>query len=109
MAATSRRHARVRLRDRCASTVSPVTCTRTNVPFSLSASQSASHFYAPAMSAAERMRTKVRFCVEALDLAYLYGEAPTVQARESALPRLEEDPELFAGAGDEVVVEEVDR
>lgn len=65
-------------------------------------------FYAPSMSAAERMRTKVRYCVEALDLAYPYGEAPAVQAHETALPALAEDPGLFAGA-DSDVVEEVDR
>ena len=39
--------------------------------------------------------------------AYVYGEAPAIQAHETALPALSEDPELFAGA--EVVVEEVDR
>ena len=66
-------------------------------------------FYAPALSAAERMRTKVRYCVEALDLAYLYGETPRIRTYEIAAPRLEEDPDLFAGAPDEVVVEDVDR
>ena len=39
-------------------------------------------FYVPAMSAAERMRTKVRYCVEALDLAYVYMEAPVVQTHK---------------------------
>ena len=66
-------------------------------------------FYAPAISAAERMRTKVRFCVEALDLTYLYGEVPAMQAHEVALPKLAEDERLFAGRIDDVVVEEVDR
>src|SRR5207247_897759 len=66
-------------------------------------------FYAPSMSAAERMRTRVRYSVEALDLAYLYGEASAVQAHETALPSLAEDPDLFAGASDEVMVEEVER
>jgi hypothetical protein len=75
----------------------------------LPAALAASRFYAPATSAAERMRTKVRFCVEALDLAYLYGEAPAIQTQEAALPQLAEDPALFAGASEEVVVEEVDR
>jgi hypothetical protein len=66
-------------------------------------------FYLPAMSAAERMRTKVRYAVEALDLAYLYGEPPSVRTREIALPALQEDEDLFAGRVGEVVVEEVDR
>ena len=66
-------------------------------------------FYSPAMSAAERMRTKVRYCVEALDLAHLYREVPEVQSREMPLPRLTEDPQLFAGKSDDIVVEEVDR
>jgi bacteriophage exclusion system BrxC/D-like protein len=66
-------------------------------------------FYVPSMSAAERMRTKVRYCVEALDLAYLYGEAPIIQPVEAPLPKLAEDAELFAGRVEDVVVEEVDR
>jgi hypothetical protein len=66
-------------------------------------------FYAPTLSAAERMRTKVRYCVEALDLAHLYGEPPRVRSQEIALPKLEEDQEYFAGALDEFIVEDVDR
>ena len=66
-------------------------------------------FYVPSMSAAERMRTKVRYCVQALDLAYLYGETPTIQSVETPLPKLAEDAGLFAGRVEDVVVEEVDR
>jgi hypothetical protein len=63
-------------------------------------------FYVPTVSAAERMRTKIRYCVEALDLAHLYGEPPVVRSREVALSHLEEDPDYYAGADE---VEEVDR
>lgn len=63
-------------------------------------------FYVPTMSAAERMRTKVRYCVEALDLAHLYGEPPTVYSREVALPHLTEDPDYYAAP---IEVEDVDR
>jgi len=69
----------------------------------------AGRFYAPALSAAERMRTKVRYCVEALDLAYLYGEYPSVHTRAAAPPSLTEDEALFGDRLDDVVVEEVDR
>jgi hypothetical protein len=65
-------------------------------------------FYAPAVSAAERMRTKVRYCVEALDLASLYGEPASVRSQEIALPKLEVDEEYYAGAAEELV-EDVDR
>jgi hypothetical protein len=66
-------------------------------------------FYAPTLSAAERMRTKVRYCVEALDLARLYGEPPRVRSQEAALPKLQEDEEFYAGSLDDVVVEDVER
>lgn len=66
-------------------------------------------FYAPTLSAAERMRTKVRYCVESLDLAHLYGAPPRVRSQEISLPHLHEDEDYFAGAPDEVVIEDVDR
>jgi hypothetical protein len=66
-------------------------------------------FYAPTLSAAERMRTKVRYCVEALDLAHRYGEPPRIRSQEVDLPKLREDERYYAGALDEVVVEDVDR
>jgi hypothetical protein len=66
-------------------------------------------FYAPSPSVAERMRTKVRYCVEALDLAYLYGELPRLETDESAQPILTVDEEFFAGRLGEVTVEDVDR
>lgn len=74
-------------------------------------------FYAPALSAAERMRTKVRFCVEALDLAHLYGEPPRLRTHELPLPQLQEEAEYYTlsadrdsqGVADAADVEEVDR
>ncbi len=64
-------------------------------------------FYVPELSAAERMRTRVRFCVESLDLARLYGETPVVEAVDALPEQLREDEELFAPA-QEVEVVEVD-
>jgi len=64
-------------------------------------------FYVPQLSAAERMRTRVRFCVESLDLARLYDEAPQVETREARLDTLREDEALFT-VPDEVTVIEVE-
>jgi hypothetical protein len=73
------------------------------------AALSGRRFYVPALSAAERMRTKVRFCVESLDLTYLYGEPPAIRAQEAALPKLQEDEAFYGDSLAEVSVEEVDR
>jgi len=64
-------------------------------------------FYVPQLSAAERMRTRVRFCVETLDLTRLYGETPQVETREAPLEALHEDEEIFT-VPEEVTVIEVE-
>lgn len=62
-------------------------------------------FYAPALSIAERMRTRVRYCVESLDLARLYGVGNDLEAIEVVPDLPHEDEELFAGVPDVIDVD----
>lgn len=62
-------------------------------------------FYVPELSAAERMRTRVRFCVESLDLARLYGEAPEIETHAALPDTLHEDEALFTTTPEVEVVD----